>query len=320
MITMNVKIHSCPMLYLLRRLRYFALLMSFFSSLASCRLPAKPLPANQQPLVIGHAGSGFMTPLMPFNPLPANSMASIKLALAHGADGVEVDLQLSQDSVVMLYHDQTLESNTNGQGCVYELPAAAVQQLKYKGGWFYDLWHNERSVTLQTLLDTLSKRPSLPHLHFDLHETNSCNVEQPLGRASALARALGRLLAQYPWPPERLLVITMNQSSLAALRRAMPTIPVGLEITEDFGKQFVVAKSEKVQAIVVSRNLITPERTVQARAAGLQIITFGGRSKGTIQRLLESQPDAIQVDNVPNMLTLLDRPVQKQSYYRARKR
>ena len=318
MITMKVKLHSRPMLYLLCQLKYFALLTGFFALVAGCRPPAKPLPAHQQPLVIGHAGSGFVTPLMPFNPLPANSMASIKLALAHGADGVEVDLQLSQDSVVMLYHDQMLESNTNGQGCVYELPAATVQQLHYRGGWFYDLWHNERPVTLQTLLDTLSKRPTLPYLHFDLHETNSCNAKQPLGRTPALARALGRLLAQYSWPPERLLVITMNESSLAALRRAMPSVPVALEITEDFGKQFAVAKSEKVQAIVVSRDLITPERTAQARAAGLQVITFGGRSKGTIRRLLASQPDAIQVDNVPNMLSLLDRPVQRQSYCQAR--
>jgi glycerophosphoryl diester phosphodiesterase len=234
-------------------------------------------------------------------------MGGIKKALARGADGVEVDVQLSQDSVLMLYHDQTLESMTNGKGCVYETSAADLQKLEYRGGWFYDLWHDERPITLQHLLDTLSRRPMLPYLHFDLHETNVCNTEQPLAEAPALARALGRLLKQYNWPPDRMLVLTINQSSLAALRQALPGVPLGLEITDDFENQLQAAKAEKVQAIIVRKDLITPERTAQAHAAGLQVVTFGGRASGTVQRLIDCHPDAIEVDNVPTMLSLLGR-------------
>jgi len=300
------RVFHSPMLSSARWLRFT---FSFFLLpllLASCGQAAKP-QSGRQPLVIGHAGSGFFTPLNPFNPLPPSSMASIKKALAYGADGVEIDVQLSQDSVLMLYHDQTLESMTTGQGCVSELPAAAIQQLKYRGGWFYDLWHDERPITLAQLLDTLSHRPTLPYLHFDLHENNACNPEQPLARAPALARTLGRLLKQYAWPPERLLVLSINQTSLTGLRQALPGIPLGLEITDDFEQQLLVAKAEKVQAVIVRKDLITPERTAQAHAAGLQVVTFGGRASGTVQRLIDCQPDAIEVDNVPTMLRLLGR-------------
>ncbi len=290
-----------------RRSQYVLLIMSWTLLLAACGFGAKPLPAGQQPLVIGHAGSGFLTPFNPFNPLPPSSLGGIEQALARGADGVEVDVQLSQDSVLMLYHDQKLESMTNGSGCIYEQPAAAVQQLEYKAGWFYDLWQDEHPITLQQLLDKLSKRPTLPYLHFDLHETNVCNPEQPLARAPALARALGKLLKNYSWPPERLLVLTINQSSLAALRQVLPNTPLGLEITDDFEGQLQVAKAEKVQAIVVKKDIITPENTAQAHAAGLQVVTFGGRAQSTVQRLIDCQPDAIEVDNVPTMLTLLGR-------------
>ncbi|UOG76051.1 glycerophosphodiester phosphodiesterase [Hymenobacter tibetensis] len=288
-------------------LRYISLLISWPFLLVGCGPSTKPLPMGKQPLVIGHAGSGFLTPINPFNPLPPSSMASIEKALARGADGVEIDIQLSQDSVLMLYHDQTLESMTNGKGCIYEQPAAAIQTLDYKGGWFYDLWHDEHPATLDDLLGKLSKRPTLPYLHFDLHETNVCNTEQPLARAPALARALGKTLKRYAWPPDRLLVLTINQSSLAGLRQELPGIPLGLEITDDFEQQLQAAKAENVQAIIVRKDLITPERTAQAHAAGLQVVTFGGRASGTVQRLIDCQPDAIEVDNVPTMLSLLGR-------------
>ncbi len=297
----SLKCFSC------RRLQYALLAMSWTLVLTACNPGTKPLPASQQPLVIGHAGSGFLTPFNPFNPLPPSSLAGIEQALARGADGVEIDVQLSQDSILMLYHDQKLESMTNGTGCIYELPAAAVQKLEYKVGWFYDLWHNEHPITLQQLLDKLSKRPALPYLHFDLHETNVCNPDQPLARAPALARALGQLLKRYSWPPDRLLVLSINPSSLAALRQALPNTPLGLEITDDFEGQMQVAKAEKVQAIVVKKDIITPENTARAHAAGLQVVTFGGRAQGTVQRLIDCQPDAIEVDNVPTMLRLLGR-------------
>ena len=81
---------------------------------------------GKQPLVIGHAGSGFLTPLNPFNPLPPSSRASIRQALARGADGVEVDVQLSQDSVLLLYHDEKLIFSRDAKGKATKVEAASV--------------------------------------------------------------------------------------------------------------------------------------------------------------------------------------------------
>ena len=99
----------------------------------------RPRPvANPNLVVLGHAGSGFFTPISPFNFRPPSSWRGIRRALRAGADGVEIDLQLSQDSVVMLYHDQKLENGSTGQGCVSQHPAAELTQLRYRGGLPYD--------------------------------------------------------------------------------------------------------------------------------------------------------------------------------------
>ncbi|WBO85008.1 glycerophosphodiester phosphodiesterase [Hymenobacter yonginensis] len=265
---------------------------------------APTLPANYRPLVIGHAGSAFLTPINPFNPLPPNSGASLQQALDRGADGLEVDLQLSQDSVLMLYHDSRLESLTTGQGCVSEQPAAALQQLQYRAGWPYDWFQEEKLLTLEDLLRRTQGQH--PHLHFDLHQSEDCRPDA-YGRAAVWARALARLLKRYPWPPERLLILTTHQPTLALLRRELPGVPLGLEVTEDFATGLQSAKAEQVQAIVLSKDLVSLENTQQAHDAGLQVVTFGGRSASTVKRLLSTLPDAIETDNVPAMRDMVPR-------------
>jgi glycerophosphoryl diester phosphodiesterase len=255
--------------------------------------------------VIGHAGSGFFTPLNPFNPLPPSSLAGIKKALAQGADGVEIDVQLSQDSIPILYHDPTLNSMTTGTGCVSEHSAAALQQVEYRGGWGYDLFQDERIATLEALLQQVATYPTYPYLHLDLHEHDVCGREYT--RSPALVRSLARLLHRYAVPSERLLILTTYQPTLLQLRQALPAVPLGLEVTEDLEAGLVAAKELGVQAVVMPKRLATPEHVTQVHNAGFDVVLFGGRSAGSIRRLVSAHPDAIEVDNVPQLLRTLQR-------------
>ncbi len=58
---------------------------------------------------------------------PENTLLGVRRALELGADGVEIDVQLSADGVPVLLHDQLLERTTNGAGPVGE---ATVEQLR----------------------------------------------------------------------------------------------------------------------------------------------------------------------------------------------
>jgi len=259
--------------------------------------------------VIGHAGSGFFTPLNPFNPLPPSSLAGLRRALARGADGVEIDVRLSRDSVPFVYHDPTLNSMSSGEGCVSQYTAAELEKLAYRGGFVYDLFHDEQLMRLQTVLDSLPHGTNAPIIHLDLHEDDVCAGEGAPSRSPALARALGRLLRTYPLPPERTLILSLHSETLAVLRQQLPSMPLGLEITNDFDQGLQTAVRDKVQAVVVGKDAITPERSKQAHAAGLQVVLFGGRSAKAVARLVGCQPDAIEVDNVPELLKQLGRRV-----------
>ncbi|GAB3572048.1 glycerophosphodiester phosphodiesterase [Hymenobacter daeguensis] len=284
------------------------LVLFTFIQLAACSA-TKPA-ASSRLVVLGHAGSGFFTPISPFNFRPPSSWRGIRHALRIGADGVEMDLQLSQDSVVMLYHDPQLENSSTGHGCVSQHPAAELTQLRYHGGFPYDLFQKERPVTFDTVLARFGRRPTFPFIHLDLHEDDPC---RPAGhqhdRTPLLIRQIGRSLRRYHVPPAQVLLITQEGPTVRLARQLLPAgVRIGLEIASDeFAFGLKVARTEKVHTVVLDADRVTPEQAAQAHAAGLKVVVFGGRSGKDIKRVLATQPDEIEVDNVKRLLILQGR-------------
>ena len=105
------------------------------------RRPA--LEHNRKPLVIAHRGaSGFA---------PENTLAAFKLAIALGADGIELDAQLSADGQAVVIHDARVNRTTNATGLVASFTAAELQKLD-AGEWFV-----RRLIKRQRLRATLAR-------------------------------------------------------------------------------------------------------------------------------------------------------------------
>lgn len=78
-----------------------------------------------RPLILGHRGSPLRA--------PENSLRSLALALEAGADGVELDVQLSADGVPVVIHDATLERTGHGEGPVASRPWEELSRLSGAG-------------------------------------------------------------------------------------------------------------------------------------------------------------------------------------------
>lgn len=114
-------------------------------------------------LVFGHAGMGLR---MNNSIYHDNSKEAISLALnLPTSNGVEVDVRLGADGTLWLYHDEWLEAETNGEGCVSELSDAELSTLSYK---------TIKQEKLVKLMDVLSILKVGQILFIDLKHVNSC--------------------------------------------------------------------------------------------------------------------------------------------------
>lgn len=121
---------------------------------------ANPLVDPAARLVIGHRGASARA--------PENTLESFALALADGADALELDVQLTAEGEVVVLHDQTVDRTTDGHGAVELLPLARVRTLdagaRYTpdGGRTHPFRaHGVRIPTMSEVLDAFRGVPLL---------------------------------------------------------------------------------------------------------------------------------------------------------------
>jgi glycerophosphoryl diester phosphodiesterase len=83
----------------------------------------RPHPALSfgRPQVFAHRGGAALR--------PENTILAFDKGMALGADGLELDVHLSRDGVVVVHHDATLDRTTNASGPIAALPADELARL-----------------------------------------------------------------------------------------------------------------------------------------------------------------------------------------------
>lgn len=125
--------------------------------------------------IVAHRGSSRFA--------PENTLAAVRKAVEQRADRVEVDVQLTKDGHVVLFHDSTLQRIANRPERIKELDLAEIQEID-AGSWFDAKYNNEKIPTLSETLDTF-----LPYVNF--------NIElKPDGNSQELAHAVVEIIKE----------------------------------------------------------------------------------------------------------------------------
>lgn len=114
-----------------------------------------PFFSSDRPLVFAHRGGGALA--------PENTLAAFDNGLALGADGLELDVHLSRDGVMMVHHDHTLDRTTNLHGPIGQRTAAELARAD--AGWHFRVGDaypfRGRGVGVATLADVLARYPGV---------------------------------------------------------------------------------------------------------------------------------------------------------------
>ncbi len=137
-------------------------------------------------------------------------MESFQLAVAQGADLVEVDLQLSRDGFLVAFHDWDLQRMAGTAGVVEELTREELRRIPLT-------WHptgGSRPAQIAGLKEVLERLPAEIPLNLEL--------KRRWADPQVLVAALGCALADR----SQVLVSSFDWALLAEVRRQLPHQPL----------------------------------------------------------------------------------------------
>jgi glycerophosphoryl diester phosphodiesterase len=235
-----------------------------------------------RPLVLGHRGARFGA--------PENTLAAFELARTQAADGVELDVRLTGDREVIVFHDPTLSRATSGtdRRSLERVTAAELAQVRF---------HGEPIPLLTEVLDWA--RATGQRLNIELKHDG---FETP-----TLVRKVVALLEAEPDVPERILLSCFHPGVVRALARALPDVVVSW-LVHDEQRVFRFAPGFRqlgASGVNPERTLLQPWRVRLWKLQGALLGTWTVNSAVEAVRAAELGVDVIISDLPGHVLAAL---------------
>jgi glycerophosphoryl diester phosphodiesterase len=250
-----------------------------------------------RPLVYAHRGGAALR--------PENTIASFDYGLSLGADGLEFDVRLSRDGVVVVHHDATLERTTNGAGDLSALTADELGRID-AGHWFTPADSRRKPGGEPGPFPYRGQGHGIPRLHQVLMRYPGVPliIELKMNEPELARRTIEEVRAA--GAVERVAIGSFGWRALRATRRLEPRIPTGASREEvrlalyrswlrwPLGKEsyreFQVPERSGPTRIV-SRRFIA-----HAHRAGLPVKVWTVNDPADMRRLLEWGVDGLISD------------------------
>jgi glycerophosphoryl diester phosphodiesterase len=236
------------------------------------------------PLVFAHRGASAHA--------PENTLAAFELALAHGANGVELDAKLSADGEVIVIHDATIDRTTGEKGHVSKLTLAALRELD-AGSFFSAEFRGEKIPTLAEVFETIGRRTLI-----NVELTNYATPQD--GLANKVCDLVKRFGLE-----ERILFSSFLSSNLRRTRSMLPDVPRGLLAlggwmgwwARSFGFNF-----GDYQAQHPNLEDVTPQQVARVHRLKRSVLVWTVNAADDMRRLLSWGVDGIFTDE-PKLAT-----------------
>lgn len=276
-------------------MRFIGLIAANFIllSVSSCQKDYKVVNLNGNEIaIVGHGGMGISS----FYPI--NTAESFLKAIETGADGIEIDVQLTKDSVLVCFHNRDLEGNTNLSGLIHsknfdELLSGMYQTSSASA---YDI------ISLQNAFELLKNRQEFIFV-LDCKKNTSTEISYKNYR-SIYFRSLVRLINQNGLIGN-VIVESQDTQFLSLIHAKLPAVKL-MFYPADFQEGFEVASKLGLYGITVSNSQVTKAQVKLAHANNLRVALWNVNTRQKNKQAIEKNPDYIQTDRLSHLVKLLN--------------
>ena len=245
---------------------------------------------NNQITALGHGGMGIE------HLYPLNSFESIQHCLQLGADGTELDIQMTKDSILVVFHDESLESSTHTSGQIFNKTWAEISDAKY----LYPPYAGYKIITLNQLFSNIANLKE--HIFF-----LECKPYRPgaaIEYADRFANALVNIIDKYELDMDHIFIESGRTDLIASLKEKRPELKIF--VYADIMTALPVIEAFDLQGISIAVNEISKEEVAMFHEKEIMVSVFNTHSRKSNIDAIEKNVDFIQTDKLKHLIKMLE--------------
>ncbi len=217
---------------------------------------------------------------------PENTMLAFTEATKTGTEGIELDVHLTKDGEVVVFHDERLDRITDGVGFLKDFTLKELKKLDASGAYRGKV-PVQRIPTLREYFDLVAPTGMKTNIEF-----KTGMFEYP-GLEEKVLEILGEYSVE-----DRVIFSSFHAHTLLRLRALAPEIPCGFLRQNKLLKAGTVVKELGMTAYHPAFYQLTPRVIREVRDKGLAINTYTPNGIVPLSYLLSQKVSAV-ITNYP---------------------
>ncbi len=234
----------------------------------------------------GHAGMGF------HSIYPANSWPGFESCLSRGADGTEMDIHMTKDSVLVITHSTNLQETMSCSGAIKDLNWEDIDDCKIKSKVFKD-------SKLMSLEEFIEKIPNPKEYIFTwdikLSEFNKAYY-------GVYTRCIVKIINKYDIN-NHVFIENPFADFLQHIKDLKSDTHLFI-LAEDFDEGLIQAKQRDFFGLSMHTNKVTTKQVKLAHDNNLRFTIYGVYSEKENYYAVEKCADFIQTDDINYLLKI----------------
>ena len=237
---------------------------------------------------------------------PENTLVAFRHALTLPIDAIELDVHMTRDGHVVVFHDNIIDNRTNGSGNLLDLDFAYLRGLnaaaRFPGGW-------PKAQQIPTLREVLNLARGHSQVYIEIKASKRGRVH---GRYAGIAEAVVKEVRSASMI-DQVLIISFDWMILPLIKSLEPALQTGAVVSTDvwnpLAERALNTLIDKVKVlgcdwISMDRNLFSIDKPRVVHENGLKLDFWKVNSEKDLLRFAAAGVDSLTSDR-PDLFSVL---------------
>lgn len=212
---------------------------------------------------------------------PENTMLAFKKAYEAGCDGIELDVQLTKDDIIVIIHDESIDRTSNGNGFIKDYTYKELLEFDFSGK-FAGQYGKQSIPTLIEYLEWIKDKEIFTNIELKNSIYYYTHLEE---------KVIEQVKSFHL--QDKILFSSFNNVSILKCKKLIPEIKMGFLTERPIGNAGQYVAENHIESYHPDVTWLTEEEVLNCKQHNIAVNVWIVNTEEDIQRMFDWEVDGI---------------------------